>query len=147
MKPLAAFVVPAPPAPVPAPDAPVAAASLELELELELPELELPELPELPEPELPELPELAEEEELLAPLLDTTSPTSALIEATVPPNGAVSVVPVHRLLILLDHHVVVGHGRLVLRDRRRVRRGGLRVRVPAWSGTTSPRWSRPPCRR
>ena len=27
------------------------------------------------------------------PLLDTTSPTSALIEATVPPNGAVSVAP------------------------------------------------------
>ena len=32
--------------------------------------------------------------ELPAPLLDTTWPTSVLIEATVPPNGAVSVVPV-----------------------------------------------------
>jgi hypothetical protein len=81
MKPLAVFEVPAPPAPVPAPSAPVAAVSLELELdelsELELSELELLELEEL-EPEL---------------ALDTISPTSLLIEATVPPNGATSFVP------------------------------------------------------
>ena len=47
-----------------------------------------PEL-ELPEPEDPELLEL--EPPLLA--LDTMSPTSLLIEATVPANGAVSFVP------------------------------------------------------
>jgi hypothetical protein len=91
MKPLAAFVVPAPPAPVPAPPAPVpapvAAASPEPEVD-ELPEPELPE-PELPEPEDPELLEL--EPALLA--LGTMSPTSLLIEATVPANGAVSFVP------------------------------------------------------
>ena len=108
MKPLAVFVVPAPPAPVPAPDPPVATGSLEPELEEppdpEPPEPELPE-PELPEPELPE-PELAEpelaepelddpelDEPVAPPLLDTTSPTSELIEAIVPANGATSVVP------------------------------------------------------
>jgi hypothetical protein len=94
MKPLAAFVVPAPPAPVPAPPAPVAAASPEPELdelpEPELPEPELPE-PELPEPEDPELLELELEPALLA--LDTMSPTSLLTDATVPANGAISFVP------------------------------------------------------
>jgi len=103
MKPLDAFVVPAPPAPVPAPDAPVAAGSPEPELD-ELPDPELPD-PELPDPELaepelddpelddPELddPELDDPAE--PPLLDTTLPTSELIEAIVPANGATSVVP------------------------------------------------------
>jgi hypothetical protein len=93
MKPLAVLVVPAPPAPVPAPDAPVAAGSLEPELE-ELPDPELPDPePAEPEPDDPELddPELDELAE--PPLLDTTPPTSELIEAIVPANGATSVVP------------------------------------------------------
>ena len=82
MKPLAVFVVPAPPEPVPVPVALVAAFSLELELD-ELLELELLELEDA---ELLEL-----EPELLA--LDTISPTSLLIEAIVPANGATSFVP------------------------------------------------------